>query len=124
MSTITDKVQLDTRSTPTSPTKRHLALLDTPIKQIADNSNKENWDPILKAYSTDRQSKKYRSISSLSIFPSTSERVPLSDITSLFQTRLEEARREQHQVLTPNVSLLKYLFFRKGLRRNLTTRNQ
>jgi hypothetical protein len=117
LSTLTDKSQRDTRSTPSSPTKRQLSLLDTPIQKVAHSSNKENWDPVLKAYSTDRQSKKYRSVSSLSIFPTHSDRVPLSDITSLFQTRLEEASRQQ-QVFLPHLSLLKCLSLLKVLQLN------
>ena len=76
-----------TRSTTSSPTKRQ--LLDTPKTQDHE-SNKENWDPVLKLYSTDRQAKKYRSFSTSSMVQG--DRIPLADITFLFQSRLEEAR--------------------------------
>jgi hypothetical protein len=89
-SSIADNVDSNPcRSAPSSPSKRQHSILDTPIQ--SHFSNKENWDPVLKLYSTDRQ-KKYRSISTCSV---TNERTPLQDITSLFQARLAEANAER-----------------------------
>ncbi|KAJ3257240.1 hypothetical protein HK103_004794 [Boothiomyces macroporosus] len=73
--------------------------VDTP-KTVISSTNKENWDSKKQQYSTDRQAKKVKAIENSDRLIC-GQRVPLADITTLYQTKILKAKLEDLQVNEP-----------------------
>ncbi|KAJ3318771.1 hypothetical protein HDV06_007022 [Boothiomyces sp. JEL0866] len=69
--------------------------VDTP-KTVISDTNKENWDSKKQQYSTDRQAKKIKAIENSDRLIC-GHRVPLADITTLYQTKILKAKLEDLQ---------------------------
>ncbi|KAJ3275534.1 hypothetical protein HDV01_000361 [Terramyces sp. JEL0728] len=71
---------------------KQYSRVDTP-KVMINDTNKENWDSKKQQYSTDRQAKKVKAIENSDRLIC-GHRVPLADITTLYQTKILKAKLE------------------------------